>query len=158
MSRVFNLSGFVTRNLSGFIVITKEKITKWVTLNRAILLRKIRKMRFEEARTCGEPGWPRARASEAAVRDGLRERAVGDRAAGRHSAACFRFLAGSFPAIKCGSARVRYRISMNKEIITRIRLDANTAQVRGVLTDFASYLRTIPADATELIHSERFSS
>ncbi|MCW5238698.1 SRPBCC family protein [Verminephrobacter eiseniae] len=46
---------------------------------------------------------------------------------------------------------------MNKEIITRIRLDANTAQVRGVLTDFASYLRTIPADATELIHSERFS-
>lgn len=44
-----------------------------------------------------------------------------------------------------------HRISMNKEIMTRIRLDANAAaaQVWGVLTDFAPCLRTIPADATE---------
>jgi len=44
-----------------------------------------------------------------------------------------------------------HRISMNKEIMTLIRLDANAAaaQVWGVLTDFASCLRTIPADATE---------
>src|SRR6218665_346249 len=116
MSRVFNLSCFVTRNLSGFIVTTKEKMTKWATMNRTILLRKIRKMRFGEARACGpEPRF---------TSDGP----------------------------SCGGRSNRNPQNFDEQgNMTRIRLDANAAaaQVWGVLTDFASCLRTIPADATE---------
>src|SRR6218665_521003 len=115
MSRVFNLSCFVTRNLSGFIVTTKEK------------------------KDGGTPA-PVGRSREGRAPGPVKP---------LFGTVYARFTSDG-PS--CGGRSNRNPQNFDEQgNITRIRLHASpaAAQVGGVLTDFASCLRSIPANATE---------
>src|SRR6218665_2163994 len=134
MSRVFNLSCFVTRNLSGFIVTTKEKMTKWARIMCSIL---VKERKREEGGGAPAPV------------GGSREGGAPGPVKPLFGTVYARFTSDG-PS--CGGRSNRNPQNFDEQgNMTRIRLDANAAaaQVWGVLTDFASCLRTIPADATE---------